>query len=85
MTTSTIYLNKEKMYQENCQPALINGKQLHCAPITIDLGDKFSSEDAIEKRIISALSKTGRTYYHAVWDPIGDDSMVYYIKNSSRV
>jgi hypothetical protein len=82
---SILYLNKEKMYQENCQPGLINGKQLYCAPITIALEDKFYPENDIEKRIISALSKTGRTYYHVIWDPTGNDSTVYYIKFSSEV
>ena len=84
MTTSIIYLNKEKLYQENCQPALINGKQLHCAPISISSEDKKYQSDHVEKRIINALSNTGRTYYHAVWDPIGNDSMVYYIKFSRK-
>lgn len=82
---SIIYLNKEKLYTVDGEPQIFYGKQLYYAPITIDVGDQFSSEDAIEKRIISALSKTGRTYYHTIWDPIGDDSMVYYIRNSSKV
>ena len=85
MTKSIIYLNKEKLYQVNCQPALINGKQLYCAPISISSEDKRCQLDYVERRIINALSNTGRTYYHAVWDPIGDDSMVYYIKFSSEV
>ena len=83
---SIIYLNKETLYTVGGEPQIrFNGKPLHCAPISISLEDKFLMyENAIEKRIIDALSNTGRTYYHAIWDTVGDKSMVYYIKRSKE-
>lgn len=82
---SIIYLNKEHLYTVDGEPQIINGKSLHCAPISISIEDKFLFfEGDIEKRIINALSKTDRTYYHAIWDTVGDKSMVYYIKRSKE-
>ena len=82
---SIIYLNKEHLYTVDGEPQIINGKSLHCAPISISPEDKFLFfEGDIEKRIIHALSNTGRTYYHAIWDTVGEESMVYYIKRSKE-
>ena len=71
MTTSTIYLNKEKMYQENCQPALINGKQLYCAPFTLSDQDYSKnngiSHDEIIYRLKVVISNKRYKWYNIHW------------------
>ena len=75
MTQSTIYLNKEKMFDSK-ENRTINGKLLYHAPITLSSDDESFSEDILERRIINALAKNDRTYYHIIWD----QRKVFYVK-----